>query len=172
MSYGGRVNYLTGNTLSDEWYTPVEIVKKCNQVAKEMGLTETSKVIYPYDTENSIFVKQNKNKDSIHSITDFLDSTYDYDFLITNPPFSKKEKIFEKCLINKKPFVLVMPQTFIFSVGFYNLIKKYKVNYKIHSPKQRIYFIDQNGNQNRPNFHSVILSVSNKYEYNEIIHFE
>ena len=72
---------------------------------------------------------------------------------------------------NKKDFILVLPQTFIFSVGFYDLLEKYKFNYKIYSPKQRVYFIDENGKQNRPNFHTIIIYVSKDFKENKIEHF-
>jgi hypothetical protein len=125
----------------------------------------------PYDTENSLFVKTLKNKDITYNIRDFLESDYEYDVLITNPPFSIKEKVFEKCLQKDKDFILVMPETFVFSVKFFDLLEKYKFNYKIYSPKQRVYFIDENGKQNRPNFHTVIIQVSKHFTSNEIIHF-
>ena len=32
MSYNGRKNNLTGNVLSDEWYTPQFIVDKCIEI--------------------------------------------------------------------------------------------------------------------------------------------
>ena len=79
--------------------------------------------------------------------------------------------MFEKCLQNGKDFILVLPETFVFSVKFFDLLQKYKFNYKIYSPKQRVYFIDENGNQNRPNFHTIIISVSDKYTQNTIEHF-
>lgn len=165
MGYDGRVNYLTGNVLSDEWYTPMNIVEFIKGITPE-GL----KVICPFDTEKSNFVKV--FPDSIHSITDFMEVNYDYDICITNPPFSTKFKILENILLSGKDCILVFPETAIFSVSFYNLLRKYNFNYKIYSPKQRIYFIDEHGNQNRPNFHSIILYISKEFSFNELIHFE
>ena len=34
MSYNGKKNFLTGNILSDEWYTPQFLVEKCIDIAK------------------------------------------------------------------------------------------------------------------------------------------
>lgn len=170
MSYNGRKNFLTGNILSDEWYTPKFIVDKCLEIAD----LNNKVVICPYDNNNSLFVKELKQrsiKEIIYDINNFTDVSYDYDILITNPPFSIKEKVFEKCLQNCKDFILVLPETFIFSVGFYDLLQKYKFNYKLYSPKQRVYFIDQQGNQNRPNFHTIIIYVSNDLKQNTIEHF-
>lgn len=171
MSYNSRKNYLTGNILSDEWYTPKFLVDKCLELVD----LKDKIVICPFDTDNSIFVQDIKQKrcikDLIYNIRDFMDKKYIYDVLITNPPFSIKEQVFEKCLQNNQDFILVLPETFIFSVGFYNLIEKYNFHYKLYSPKQRVYFIDEQGKQNRPNFHTIIIYVSKSFKYNTIEHF-
>lgn len=171
MAYNGRINNLTGNVLSDEWYTPQFIVDKCVEIYQKQLYGKPPKILLPYDTENSLFVKTLKDKDITYGIRDFLENDYNYDVLITNPPFSLKEKVFEKCLQNGKHFILVLPETFVFSVKFFDLLEKYKFNYKIYSPKQRVYFIDENGKQNRPNFHTVIIQVSKYFAKNEIEHF-
>lgn len=165
-NYNGRKNWLTGNILSDEWYTPLEVV----EFIKNNIDISNKKIICPFDSQHSNFVKVFAN--SIHNIKDFMEKEYDYDICITNPPFSFKFDILERILKQEKECILVFPETAIFSVSFYNLLQKYKFNYKIYSPKQRIYFIDQNKNQNRPNFHSVILHISKDFKFNEIIHFE
>ena len=171
MSYNNRKNYLTGNILSDEWFTPKFIVDKCIDIARNK--IKNKLVLLPFDTEKSLFVKELKNMNVTinYGFRDFLDVNYDYDILITNPPFSIKEKVFEKCLQNGKDFILILPETFIFSVGFYDLIEKYNFRYKLYSPKQRVYFIDENGKQNRPNFHTIIIYVSKDFNENTIEHF-
>ncbi len=171
MSYNGRKNYLTKNELSDEWYTPQFIVNKCIEIMRNVCWDYNPKILLPYDTEKSLFVQTLKGKDITYNIRDFLESDYNYDILITNPPFSLKEKVFEKCLQNGKKFILVLPETFIFSVTFFDLLEKYKFKYKVYSPKQRVYFIGENGKQNRPNFHTVIIEVSPYLRVNEIEHF-
>lgn len=169
MSYNGRKNHLTGNVLSDEWYTPKYIVDKCFDICNYKNKT----IICPFDTQNSLFVQRlsSENEHLIYGINNFLEVTYDYDLLVTNPPFSIKEKVFKKCLDDGKEFVLVLPETFIFSVGFYNLLEEYEFHYKLYTPKQRVYFIDENGNQNRPNFHTVIIHVKPEFTTNTIEHF-
>lgn len=169
MSYNNKKNFLTGNILSDEWYTPKFIVDKCLSICD----LNNKKVLLPFDTDKSLFVQELINMwvDIEYGFRDFLEKEFDYDILITNPPFSIKEQVFEKCLQNGKDFILVLPETFIFSVGFYNLLEKYKFNYKLYSPKQRVYFIDENGNQNRPNFHTIIIYVSKDFTENTIEHF-
>lgn len=169
MSYNNKKNFLTGNALSDEWYTPKFLVDKCLSICD----IENKNILLPFDTENSLFVKELKQQGANikYGFRDFMEIDYNYDLLITNPPFSIKEKVFEKCLQNGKDFILVLPETFIFSVGFYNLLDKYKFNYKLFSPKQRVYFIDEKGNQNRPNFHTILIYVSKNLTENTIEHF-
>ena len=165
-NYKGRKNYLTGNELSDEWYTPLDVV----QFIKNNIELGNKKIICPFDSDKSNFVKVFPN--SIYNIRDFMETEYDYDICVTNPPFSLRDKVIRRCLDRGKDVILIFPENAIFSVTFYNLINEYKFNYKIYSPKKRIYFIDENGNQNRPNFHSVILYISKDFKYNEIIHFD
>ena len=83
-NYKGRKNYLTGNVLSDEWYTPLEVV----EFIKNNINTKNKKVMCPFDSEHSNFAKVFPN--SIHNIRDFMEKEYDYDICITNPPFSFK----------------------------------------------------------------------------------
>lgn len=172
MSYNGRKNNLTKNILSDEWYTPQFLVHKCFKIIEDNKNYKT--VLCPFDESKSMFVKTFKeNYDCKFGMQDFLDDreNYDCDIVITNPPFSLKEQVFQKCLSYNKDFILVLPETYIFSVGFFDLILKYNFHYKLYSPKQRVYFIDQNGNQNRPNFHTVLVYVSKSFDKNEIEHF-
>ena len=163
MAYNNKINYLTKNYKSDEWYTPIEVVRFI-----ETLVDKSKKIICPFDTEKSNFVKIFNN--SIHNITDFMEKDYEYDVCITNPPFSLRDKVIRKCLDNKKDLIIIFPENAIFSVTFYNLLNDYNFNYKIYSPKKRIYFIDDKGNQNRPNFHSIILQIDKKFNNNEIIH--
>ena len=163
--YNNTINYLTKNFKSDEWYTPLNVVEFIKKIAPE-----NKRIICPFDTKNSNFSKVFKN--SIHDITDFMEANYVYDICITNPPFSLRDKVIKRCLDNNKDLIIIFPATAIFSVTFYKLIEKYQFHYKIYSPKKRIYFIDEKGNQNRPNFHSVILYISKDFKFNEIIHFD
>ena len=165
MAYKNEKNYLTKNLKSDEWYTPIEVVNYIKTI-----VDRNKKIICPYDTEKSEFVKAFPN--SIHNIRDFLEKDYEYDICITNPPFSLGEQVTRKILNQGKECIRIIPATAIFSVTFYKMIEEYKFNYKIYSPDKRIYFIDENGNQNRPNFHSVILHISKDFTKNEIIHFK
>ena len=83
MSYNGRKNYLTGNELSDEWFTPKFIVDKCIEIAKDK--INNKVVLLPFDTEKSLFVQELGRTNAIlcYGFRDFLTADYEYDILIT-----------------------------------------------------------------------------------------
>lgn len=102
------LNGVTKNLKSDEWYTPLDAVKKCFEL---LNLDTALTVMCPYDDESSNFVKYSKNLGHkvIFGVNDYLDTVYDYDAVITNPPFSIKDKVIEQVLKSGKPSALLMP---------------------------------------------------------------
>lgn len=75
----------------------------------------------PFDTSESEFVKQIQAKGNtvIHThISDGYDfyeyeASIEWDCIISNPPFTNKRKIFERCLDFGKPFALIMTNTWL-----------------------------------------------------------
>lgn len=73
----------------------------------------------PFDTDESEFVKQISNNNSVvHSHIslgkDFF--TYEpiyWDIIVSNPPFKNKRKFFERALSFGKPFALIMTNTWL-----------------------------------------------------------
>ena len=47
----------------------------------------------------------------IHKDTDFFINIYDFDYVCTNPPFSKLKQIFAELKAIGKPFILLCPCT-------------------------------------------------------------
>jgi hypothetical protein len=45
----------------------------------------------------------------IHNRNDFFETKIEYDYIIDNPPYSIKQKIFERCIELGKPFALLVP---------------------------------------------------------------
>lgn len=45
----------------------------------------------------------------IHEDTDFFTNTYDFDYICTNPPFSRSKEVFTKLKEMGKPFVVISP---------------------------------------------------------------
>ena len=99
-----------GSNGSDEKYTPryavLPIIKYLSQKAR---------VWCPFDTEHSEFVlalKEHKFK-VVHSHICTGQDFFEYeperwDVIVSNPPFSNKLAVFERCLGFGKPFALLM----------------------------------------------------------------
>lgn len=100
---------LINNAYSDEWYTPVDVVRTMLKVfPPKVG----DRILLPFDTTESNFTKvitsEYDNK-AIWGIRDFLTRDYDFDYLISNPPYSIKDKIIERCIDLGKPSVRLLP---------------------------------------------------------------
>lgn len=75
---------------SDEWYTPLKTVKTMLEIFPP---PKGARVLLPFDTEKSNFTKvitKEYDQSAIYGITDFLTSQYEFDYLISNPPYSNK----------------------------------------------------------------------------------
>ena len=62
----------------------------------------------------------------------------DYDIIISNPPFSIKQKIFKIIKEINKPFILIVPVSIITKKYF---MDNFKDDFQIIIPKKRIQFI-------------------------------
>ena len=100
---------------NDECYTPtygvIPIVKYLDK----------SKIIWcPFDKEESQFVQilRKEGFSVIYSHIDYGQDFYNYepeewDVIVSNPPFTNKRHIFERCLNFNKPFALLMSNTWL-----------------------------------------------------------
>lgn len=98
----------------DEAYTPDYGVKPILEYIPK------NKIVWcPFDTANSEFVRQiSQTNDVIYGHislgTDFFEYEPDeWDILISNPPFKNKRAFFERALSFKKPFALLMTNTWL-----------------------------------------------------------
>ncbi len=137
----------------DEYYTPDYVVEILVPFLKEKRF----KTIWcPCDKEWSEFVKvfRKNGFKVIHSHIDenknFLDyePKEDYDCIISNPPFSIKNKIIQRCIDLDKPFALLLSATIIQSASLINLLSKVKSFYTLMFDKRISY------NGDRPPFPS------------------
>lgn len=94
----------------DEYYTPSILVD-----AIIPHITKGFKVWCPFDTQNSEFVLRLKEEgfDVIYSHIwegkDFFEyEPKEYDCIISNPPFTKKLKVFKRLFELGKPFAMIM----------------------------------------------------------------
>ena len=142
--------------MSDEWYTKKETVELMYQLLEPV---EGSVIMCPFDTDKSQFVKVGNDKgfEVFRNIKNWLDSEYEYDYLITNPPFSIKDRVIEKVLKSGKPSALVLPLDALGGKGRHNLYKTYGYP-TVYIPTRRISYISEDGQETKSNhFHSVIL---------------
>ncbi len=113
----------------DEYYTPDYVVEILVPYLKEKAFNT---IWCPCDKETSEYVKVLKANDfdvifsHIEDGKDFLnyEPKEEYDVIITNPPFSIKNKIIERCIELNKPFALLLSATVIQSAGLVELLSK------------------------------------------------
>lgn len=108
-----KVLYSDGN--NDECWTPAYGVQPILEF-----IPEGVKVWCPFDTEQSEFVKQiSKKNPVVHTHIsqgqDFLtyEPDFEWDVIVSNPPFTNKRKFFDRALSFNKPFALIMSNTWL-----------------------------------------------------------
>ena len=130
---------------TDEWYTPLETVKT---MLKVFPPKRGDHICLPFDTKKSNFYK-------------VITKDYEYDYLITNPPYSNKDEIIERCIESGKPCVLVLPIESLGGVKRHALYKK--TNIAIYVPTKRIKFISEDGEDSKaPAHHSIVMLINAK----------
>jgi hypothetical protein len=115
----------------DEYYTPAYIVEILLPYIKERGYQT---IWCPFDKEWSEYVKVFKKEGLtvIHSHVDdghnFLEieAPRQYDIIISNPPFSIKQEIFDKLVKLNKPFAILLSATSIQGAKFMQTLSKIK----------------------------------------------
>ena len=140
----GKLMYSEGN--NDECYTPAYGVTPILKY-----IPKDAKVWCPFDTKESEFVKQIGAQNlviSTHISTgqDFLTYTpnFEWDVIVSNPPFTNKRKFFERALSFNKPFALIMTNTWLNDSAPKQLFKDkdlqllmFDKRMKFHSPDGR-----------------------------------
>jgi hypothetical protein len=120
--------YLTCNRTSsgDEVYTPFYAVEPL------LKYLDKTKVIWcPFDDEWSAFYQTFIEKgfkvirSSIGGGEDFFNykPTENYDIIISNPPFSKKDKVLKKLYELNKPFAILLPMNSLQGKARYKYFK-------------------------------------------------
>ncbi|GIU70354.1 MAG: hypothetical protein KatS3mg002_1590 [Candidatus Woesearchaeota archaeon] len=130
------------NGPNDEIYTPeYAITPLLKYIPKD-------KVIwFPFDNDQSNYVKifNNEGYKTIHSHIskgqDFFnyEPTKHYDIIISNPPFSYKTKILQRCYELNKPFALLLPITSLEGVERNKLYRKYGIQVLVFDKRINFY---------------------------------
>ena len=149
------INNIKQNVYSDEWHTDETIV---NLGLYYLQPKQNTVVLCPYDTANSLYVKslQKFGCKVIFAIDDFItNNSYKFDYLITNPPFSIKDKVIEQVYKYGKPSLLMLPLDSLGGVKRTSLYKQYGEPFVI-IPRRRINYYDENGVKRMgASFHSI-----------------
>ena len=167
-----KINNITGNFYSDEWYTDQKTVDLCWDL---LDIKEGEVICCPFDSEKSLFVQKaiaNGHK-VIYGITDFIGSTdYVYDKLVTNPPFSIKDLVIESVYSYGKPAALILPMDSLGGVKRHSIYEKYGKP-SVYIPTKRISYFDESWDKkNGSNFHSIIMLFNQNVHNGVIWEFE
>lgn len=144
---------------TDEWYTPRDAVELIVPYLIRGGY---HKILCPFDTEESEFVHVLKDSgfdvdySHIWTGTDFfeIDNLTDYDAIVSNPPFSKRQKILERLFESGVPFAMIMNFNGLFdSKSRWHLFRNN--SFEILVPLGRIHYFNDDCAGNSPNFQSV-----------------
>ena len=144
---------------TDEWYTPKECVELIVPYLKRGGY---KKILCPFDKEESNFVKVLSDHgfevqySHIETGTDFfdIDNLDDFDAVVSNPPFSKRQMILEKLFASKVPFAMILNFNGLFdSKARWHLFKDNP--FQLLIPLGRMHFFNDECVGNSPNFQSI-----------------
>ena len=155
-----RMNNLTGSEYSDEWFTDQQTVDLVVDLLQPKGL-----ICCPFDSEASLFVKTAHSIGKcIYGMNDWLEGQYEYDYLMTNPPFSIKTQVIEKVAREGKPSALVLPLDSIGGIARHKIYRQYGYP-AVYMPSGRIGYLNQQGiKQTGSNFFSVILLFNTNWK--------
>ena len=128
---------------------------------KFLELDKNTIIYDPFFNDNSSKTYMNElgYNNVIHEQEDFYKNynKYNYDILISNPPFSQKQKILSLLYKLNKKFVLILPVSVISKLYLRNIFNEDidKITYII--PNRRLQFEINNTNQKRTPFDTIYL---------------
>lgn len=106
-------SYLKADKTNDEMYTPFYAVEP---LIKYLNLLNVRTIWYPFDEDWSAFAQRFREAGYIVINTSLNDGydffTYEpeqYDVIISNPPFSEKDKVLKRLYELQKPFAMLLP---------------------------------------------------------------
>tara|TARA_B110000503_G_scaffold96522_1_gene145119 strand:- start:240 stop:728 length:489 start_codon:yes stop_codon:yes gene_type:complete len=121
---------------SNDWNTPLEAFELIFQY-----VDKTKRIYFPFFNDGSLVNHLNTLEvNYIHSNTDFF--TYEpeeYNCIVDNPPYSIKQKVFERCIALDKPFALLVPMDTLDRQYFSKLFKNR--DFTIIIPNKRYNFV-------------------------------
>jgi hypothetical protein len=154
------INNITDAAYSDEWYTTQETV---DVAIKLLNPAPQSLILCPFDSGNSLFVKTLEAMEHTvaYGFDNFITGDFRHcDYIITNPPFSIKDKVIERVYEYGVKTVLILPVDALGGVNRHKLYKYYGYP-SVYVPTKRVAYVDEVGNLRKgANFHSVIMTFN------------
>jgi hypothetical protein len=148
----GKILYSKGK--NDECFTPYCAVHPILEF-----IPKDATVWCPFDTEESMFVKAiSKTNKVVYSHINAGQDFFEYepkswDVIVSNPPFTKKRKYFERALAFKKPFALIMTNVWLNDSAPLQMFADKELQLLMFD--KRISFLDKEGNSmGKPTFSS------------------
>ena len=147
--------YLTAKTdkASDEVYTPAYAVKPLLKYLNGFANKSNYTIWCPFDTEDSEYVKIFR-QEGYNVIATHIDNNQNffyyepeeqYDFIISNPPFSIKDDIIKRLYELNKPYAILLPvpslqgqKRFPYMKDCQALIFDKRINYYMSSDKKQV----------------------------------
>lgn len=167
MPKSAKINQITGNHYSDEWYTGQQTVELCISLLQPKP---RSVILCPFDSNASLFVQELNHRGFtvLNGMSDFLDKHYYADYIMTNPPFSIKDDVIEQVYKYAIPSLLVLPIDSLGGVKRHKLYKEHGYP-SVYVPSKRISYYDVSWQlRKNASFHSVI-SLFNTGKPSQII---
>jgi len=146
---------------TDEWKTHKQTVELIVPYLIKNGY---KRILCPFDREDSNFViilRQHGLDVTCSHIatgTDFFDieNLSDYDAVVSNPPFSKRQEVLYRLFEADVPFAIIVNSIGLFdSKGRYELFKNNE--FELLIPNGRIKFFNDNMIGKSPNFQSIFV---------------
>ena len=154
------LNGITKNVYSDEWYTSQETV---DIAIKLLDPKPQSLILCPYDSANSLFVKTLEAQEHAvaYGFDNFIDGDFRHcDYIITNPPFSIKDKVIQRVYEYSVKSVLIMPIDALGGVKRHEMYAHHGYP-SVYVPSRRISYFDESGQLRKgSSFHSVIMTFN------------
>jgi len=145
-----NVNFSLKKNKKDEWYTPYEAVYPILKYIKK-----GSTIWCPFDKNHSNYVRALKDYGFkvINSHLDINDGDFfkfqpneKYDYIISNPPFSLKDKIFKRLFDLDKPFMMIMNTNGIYdSANRWDMFNSHSHSHSIMYIKGRVNYMEVQG---------------------------
>ncbi len=157
------LNGITKNVYSDEWHTNQETV---DLAIKLLNPKPESTILCPFDSSKSLFVKTLRELGHlvVHGMNDFLEFSYPCHYIITNPPFSIKDRVIQRVFDYGVKSVLIMPIDAMGGVKRHQMFKEHEYP-RIYMPARRIAYFDETGKiQKGSSFHSIIMTFNHAEE--------